>query len=317
MINSKKPFFSVVIPVFNKELYVYRAVSSVLNQTFQDFELIIVCDPSTDKSLEQIYKFSDQRILIFHRDEPGPGGYAARNLGINKAKGHWISFLDADDEWGLNNLEKLYLVIKDNPNTKLVTSMRLEKNDDVTKLDEFSNQKGDSVIVFDFKYYVSECLEGRRAFNSNSVVFNRDFFDGMFFFPVGRTNRSGDLYLWVVLMARAKKAVWSPHVGSISYRNIIGVSQTAVPSMSLNHEMFRELEVYLDEKESLLLKKYANRLIRTAYFEQRRLVDQAEMRLVNAFYWRSDFKFCLFWSIFSFLPQPLIELIKKVRRKLK
>jgi len=79
------PFFSVVIPIYNKGPHIHRSISSVINQTFQNFELILVNDASTDNSLEEIQKFTDEHIRLFQRTQPGPGGYAARNLGIEKA----------------------------------------------------------------------------------------------------------------------------------------------------------------------------------------------------------------------------------------
>src|SRR5690554_4317093 len=102
------PFFSVVIPVFNKEPHVARAINSVLEQTFNNFELIVVCDPSSDNSNFEVEKFEDPRIRIFYRDNPGPGGYAARNLGVEVAKAEWIAFLDADDEWYPWHLSEIF-----------------------------------------------------------------------------------------------------------------------------------------------------------------------------------------------------------------
>ena len=97
--SKPRPFFSVVIPVFNKEEHINRCLESVFAQTFQDYEVVIVCDPSTDNSNAKVSQFRGEQVRIFHRDEPGPGGYAARNLGIEQASGQWIAFLDADDEW--------------------------------------------------------------------------------------------------------------------------------------------------------------------------------------------------------------------------
>lgn len=82
-----KPLFSVVIPVYNKKPHVQRSIISVLNQSFSDFELIIIDDAPTDGSLDEIKKFPDPRIRLLHRDKPGPGGYAARNLGVKVAQG--------------------------------------------------------------------------------------------------------------------------------------------------------------------------------------------------------------------------------------
>lgn len=71
------PFFSIIIPVYNKGPHIQRSISSVLNQTFQNFELILINDASTDNSLEEMQKFTDPRIRILYRSEPGSGGYAA------------------------------------------------------------------------------------------------------------------------------------------------------------------------------------------------------------------------------------------------
>lgn len=73
-VATQKPFFSVIVPVYNKEPHIARSIGSILNQTFTDFELIIVCDPSTDESDAEVAKFIDARIRVFHRDEPGSGG---------------------------------------------------------------------------------------------------------------------------------------------------------------------------------------------------------------------------------------------------
>jgi hypothetical protein len=118
-------------------------------------------------------------------------------------------------------------------------------------------------------------------------------------------------------MVRAHKAIWSCFVGSISYRDVVGVSRTATPSIALNHEMVDELKGTIKFKELLLLKKYANRLICTAYSEQKRMLGKTEMSLFKAFYWKSDFIFCFFWTSFLLLPQTIIDMVKNFRRKLK
>lgn len=89
-------------------MHVARALSSVLRQSFDQFEVIVVCDPSTDNSNDEVRKFVDPRLSVLYREIPGPGGYAARNLGVINSKGAWIAFLDADDEWFDDHLEKMY-----------------------------------------------------------------------------------------------------------------------------------------------------------------------------------------------------------------
>ncbi len=89
--------FSIIIPLYNKELSIRATLESVLNQTYPHFELIIVNDGSTDRSLEIARQFTDTRITII--DVPNSGVSNARNIGIAKANGEYITFLDADDLW--------------------------------------------------------------------------------------------------------------------------------------------------------------------------------------------------------------------------
>ena len=97
---------SVVIPLYNKEKQVAHTLQSVLRQTFQDFEIVIVDDGSTDHSVEEVEKVRDTRIRLVHQQNAGVS--AARNRGISEAKYDLIAFLDADDEWKPEYLETQY-----------------------------------------------------------------------------------------------------------------------------------------------------------------------------------------------------------------
>lgn len=98
------PTASVVIPTYNRAEVLPRAVNSVLNQRFEDFELIVVDDASTDSTNEVIKSFSDGR-LTYIRHQTNKNGSAARNTGISAASGEYIAFLDSDDEWHPNKLK--------------------------------------------------------------------------------------------------------------------------------------------------------------------------------------------------------------------
>ena len=106
--GNSSALVSIIVPAYNAEKYVADAIESVLRQTYPYFELIIVDDASTDRTAEVVQSFSDQRIkLIRHTSNKGPG--AARNTAIETAKGKWIAFLDADDQWKVNRLERLVM----------------------------------------------------------------------------------------------------------------------------------------------------------------------------------------------------------------
>lgn len=95
---------SVIIPVYNVEKYIAFAVQSVLKQSYQNFELIIVDDGSPDQSIEICQQFIDPRITIIHQKNRGV--CAARNTGIRHAQGEYLAFLDGDDIWLPEKLEK-------------------------------------------------------------------------------------------------------------------------------------------------------------------------------------------------------------------
>lgn len=92
------PFFTVIIPLYNKENFIKNTLQSVLNQKFSDFEVLIVDDCSTDNSLEIVNGFTDTRIKIIKNDK-NKGLSAARNIGIKNSQSEYITFIDADDLW--------------------------------------------------------------------------------------------------------------------------------------------------------------------------------------------------------------------------
>jgi len=100
-----KPAVTVIIPTFNRASLVVRAIRSVLGQTCQDWELIVVDDCSTDGTEQAVRGFSDNRITYIRHDRNRRGG-AARNTGIRYAQGEYVAFLDSDDEWLPEKLQK-------------------------------------------------------------------------------------------------------------------------------------------------------------------------------------------------------------------
>lgn len=109
---SRNPRVSVIIPTFNRAQLLGRAIRSVLNQTYQDFEIIVVDDGSTDNTEEVVKSFNDERIR-YTRHEQNRGAAAARNTGIKIARGDYIAFQDSDAEWLPEKLEKQMRIFKD------------------------------------------------------------------------------------------------------------------------------------------------------------------------------------------------------------
>lgn len=112
-----KPFFSVIIPTYNRKKFLKKALDSVLEQTFGDYELIIVDDGSTDDTGSLIKSLNDKRVKYVWQENKGPSG--ARNRGIKESVAEWICFLDSDDWWDKRKLEITYDCIKDNPDYRI------------------------------------------------------------------------------------------------------------------------------------------------------------------------------------------------------
>lgn len=103
----KKPFFTVVIPTYNHANFLKRSLKSVLNQSFQDFEILVIDNCSTDNTEEVISSFKSSKIFLYKIENKGVIG-ASRNLGIQNAKADWISFLDSDDFWYPSKLKTIH-----------------------------------------------------------------------------------------------------------------------------------------------------------------------------------------------------------------
>ena len=102
---------SIIIPVYNAASYLDKCIESILHQKYKDFELLLINDGSTDNSGDicDAFALKDNRISVFHQQNQGVS--AARNLGIEQAKGEWLQFIDSDDwienDFLLNNVSRI------------------------------------------------------------------------------------------------------------------------------------------------------------------------------------------------------------------
>lgn len=108
-----KDLVSIIMPSYNTGAFIEDSIQSVLNQTYSNWELIIVDDCSTDNTLEILEKINDDRIIILKNDR-NSGAAVSRNKALRKAKGQWVAFLDSDDLWHPEKLEKQIAFMKAN-----------------------------------------------------------------------------------------------------------------------------------------------------------------------------------------------------------
>lgn len=119
---------SVIIPLYNKETIIERSLQSVLSQDYEDFEVVIVNDGSTDRSMDIVRSIQDPRIVLIEQENGGPS--KARNTGVQHAKGEWIVFLDADDELLPNALHHFFKLIVSHSDADFISCSFYDKTTD-------------------------------------------------------------------------------------------------------------------------------------------------------------------------------------------
>lgn len=201
---------SIVIPLFNKSSYIERTITSVINQTYQNFEIIVVDDGSTDDGIKKILNIGDSRIKLIRQKNAGVS--VARNNGIISAKAELIAFLDADDEWDSNFLQEiinLKIKYKDIEVFSLEYKMKMPNGDlKSMKYDSIPSKHWDGIIENYFKC----CIPNDLLHSSSTVISKRVFYD-VGFFPEGIQFQE-DLDMWGRI-AFKYKIVYSNKCGAI------------------------------------------------------------------------------------------------------
>ena len=161
------PLVSVIIPTYNKAQFLKKALESILNQTYREVEVILINDGSTDNTAEIVKSFNDPRIIYVWQGNKGPA--VARNTGIKKAKGKYVAFLDSDDLWLKEKLEKQVEFMEKNPEVGLLGTACYEIND-----------KGEVIgkKIFPIKNKIlQKDLIKYNPFIQSSIITKREVFD--------------------------------------------------------------------------------------------------------------------------------------------
>lgn len=159
---ENKNRFSIIIPNYNKEEYVRETLESIFNQTYKNFEVIVVDDGSTDKSIEIIKEFD---IKLFHTNRKRAGG--ARNVGIDNATGDYIIFLDSDDYF--------------TDNTVLERLNNLINGEDMIFLNYTKDKFGEVMIIKEEKEDISVKIENTKNLGCPTKCFKRELLEGIRF----------------------------------------------------------------------------------------------------------------------------------------
>lgn len=131
--SPQSPLFSVVIPAYNAERFIGLTIKSILRQTVQDFEIVVVNDGSTDGTAELLASIQDTRLRVVHRENGGE--CVARNHGLREARGKYIAFLDSDDVWLTNHLEQALYFLETHVEIPWFSSTLKQINGDIMETD--------------------------------------------------------------------------------------------------------------------------------------------------------------------------------------
>ena len=172
--------YSIVVPVHNKEKYIHKTLKSIIEQTYFNFELILVNDGSTDLSGEicESYAIKDSRIKVIHQKNGGVSN--ARNNGIKAASNQLIAFIDADDYWDITFLEQMNELISAFPEILIYSAkFALEKNTKIL-LGENYFPTGKDLVVFDL--IDKCCFKARFPINASSVIIRKEAIERVGYF---------------------------------------------------------------------------------------------------------------------------------------
>lgn len=301
----ENPFFTVILPLYNKGKYIVTTLQSVLSQTFEDFEVIVVDDGSTDDGPDKVASIKDSRIRLIRKENGGVS--SARNRGIAEAKGNYIAFLDADDEWRPQMLSTFYDFFS-NHNCQWAVSGYTRR---------YKSRQTD--LIFGETRVVPDALEAIAdglSIWTGAVIIKRSCFTPDFLFNT-QVSRSEDREVWI------KLACQYPEIGFIGKALAVyntGISESLTRT-GLNRDEFdflsmenrvNDFTIVLPEKRKKILKSYFWKFNRNAFLllwtYKSNLFKNFDIVLLKNHLSKSEIKILTFLN-----PAPV--LIKKIIAK--
>ncbi len=297
------PFFSVVIPLYNKQSYIKNTLKSVLQQDFTNFEIIVINDGSTDNSEKIVKKINDERIRLISQSNKGVSH--ARNTGIKHAEGKIIAFLDADDFWYPGHLSEIYQLYQNFPDACLFsTAYEIEYTGGLTKTFVL-NKKSSPLLLHPFYKYSF----GFPLFYPSNFALKKNIFKKETAFKEYIHAEDTELFLrlgYTYPLAYSKK---------ITMRHIDKAENSLFSAYDIDKKILilKELEVY--ENKDPFMKKVLdlNRFSWTLEYKMKNQPKKASLLKKQISFKNLNFKQKLLLK----LPGNILNMLKKIQQFLR
>jgi len=214
---------TAIIPAFNEELYVGRAIESILSQTVKPRQILIVDDGSTDETASVVERYRDSGVEYIYQENSGLA--SARNTGIRMARGKYVGFLDSDDEWHSSLMEDMNILFERYPNLAWACAPyeRLSETGEI----EFVRSVGDCLISNGLikDYFEAQCQCDFSC--SSCIVIRRDVFNEVGGFDTTISEYGEDLDMWFRIALNHPEIGYCSRIGASYWRKAGSITSTS------------------------------------------------------------------------------------------
>lgn len=256
--NQKKIEISVIVPLYNKRNSILETIKSALNQKFENYEVIVIDDGSTDSSADLIKTINNEKLKIYRKENSGVSD--TRNLGITKAQGDYIAFLDADDLWDCLYLERLHTMIQTAPECGMYAQNFRVVNIEEIPLEETS-QEGQIEIYKNWEEVFFE-----KTFRTSAIAVNKKRFIDSGCFDT-RLSIGEDLEAWLRISLQYPVCYLNEtHVMIVFFSK--DYHSRIVPEEYTQHYTYKlitQKDKYLCLKDNIFVRKLINKAVFYAF----------------------------------------------------
>lgn len=270
---DKKPKISVIVPIYNSERFISRCIESIINQTFEDIEIILINDGSMDRTQEicEYYASKDKRIVLINKSNGGSN--SARIVGIKQSKGDYLSFIDSDDWIERDMLFDFYQYIKDNNNIDIVVGgFVIDSNN---KYREVFNKENSMCMLPEEG--LCQMFEAKLFdWSLCSKLYSKTLFNNGIIFEKGVNGLGDDLIANWLLFNTASKIMYAPIYKYYYYMN--NESLTHKPFSSEYFEFFKIYRYIVDSIINCENKNVLKSVLKSALNFELLIINYAEKK---------------------------------------